>query len=303
MHQAISRFLDTLQTEKGFSPNTVVAYKNDLQQLLAYLEAHAAGPAAPPINGWAAVTTPVVQGYLLSLQDRRYAQTTIARKIASIKSFFHFLHSEELIAVNPADGFASPGIRRPLPKTISTLEVDELLGQPLKRDKPEAKRDWAMLCLLYATGMRVTELVRLNVEDVVMDGAHTYVRCIGRSSRQRDIQVLPAAIEPLQEYLAGAREHLIRNPETTALFVNRRGERLTRQGFWLILKSYVKSGNLRGEITPHMLRHTSATHMLQSGKLNLRQLQEFLGHASITTTQVYTQMPEVAAAEGRRSGG
>ncbi len=300
MDQAISRFLGHLEADKGFSPNTVVAYKNDLSQLLAFLQAQPAG-AAPSPGTWAGVTSGMVQGYILTLQDRHYAQTTVARKIASVKSFFHFLHGERSIATNPADGFASPGVRRPLPKTISILEVDELLCQPLKRDKPEGKRDWAMLSLLYATGMRVTELVKLNVEDVFLDESYPYVRCIGRVARPRDIPLSPASIEPLQEYLGNARDQLVRSPETTALFLNRRGERLTRQGFWLILKGYVRSANLRGEITPHMLRHTFATHMLQSGQLNLRELQGFLGHASISTTQVYTQIPETVAAGRRRS--
>lgn len=300
MDQAISRFLGHLQTDKGFSPNTVVAYKNDLFQLLAFLRD---GPAIviPLPETWAGVTAGMAERYFLTLQERHYAPATIARKIASVKSFFHFLEGERSIVVNPADGFASPGVRRPLPKTISSLEVDELLDQPLKREKPEGKRDWAMLSMLYATGMRVTELVKLNVEDVFLDEHYPYVRCLGRASRPRDIPLPPASLESLHEYLVNGRDRLVRSPETIALFLNRRGERLTRQGFWLILKSHVRSANLRGEITPHMLRHTFATHMLQSGQLNLRELQGFLGHASISTTQIYTQLPEAAAAGSRRT--
>ena len=295
MEQVISRFLEHLQADRGFSPNTVVAYRNDLQQTLSFLHSHSDGQPWPPPGLWSTISPAQIQAYIASLQDRRYAQTTVARKIASVKSFFHFLLNQQLITSNPTEGLASPGIRRPLPKTVSALEVDELLVQPLKRDKPEARRDRAMLGLLYATGMRVTELVKLDVEDVILDASEPYVRCVGRRSRPRLIPLPPTSIESLQEYLASARGRLLRDGGITALFLNRRGERLTRQGFWLILKSYVKAANLRGEITPHMLRHTFATQMLQSGQLNLRELQEFLGHASITTTQVYTRLPENAA--------
>ena len=301
MEEAIAHFLAHLQEDKGFSPNTVVAYRNDLDQLLSFLHTAQPGDSGPKTTQWNAVKSGAIQRYILTLQDSGYAQTTIARKIASVKSFFNFLQSEKLISSNPSEGFTSPGIRRPLPKTISAIEVDELLLQPLKRDKPEAKRDCAMLSLLYATGMRVTELVKLNIDDVILDETFSYVRCQGRNTDPRLIPLPEPSIEPIKEYLANGRHHLLRKRDTPALFLNRRGEQLTRQGFWLILKSYVKSANLSGEITPHMLRHTFATHMLQSGQLNLRELQECLGHASITTTQVYTQIPEKGRASKDRA--
>lgn len=297
MERAITQFLEHLQADKGFSPNTIVAYKNDLNQLVLFIRSQLNGNW-PPATEWNVVDAPMVRDYYTNLQGRRYAPTTIARKIASVKSFFHFLVSEKFVVANPTHGFTSPGIRRALPKTVTANEVGELLEQPALRDTPEAKRDWAMLTLLYATGMRVTELVKLNVEDVILDAAYPYVRCMGRGARPRLIPLSAEAIEPLQQYLNQARDRIVRRPSENALFLNRRGERLTRQGFWLILKGYVKTAGLRAEITPHMLRHTFATHMLKSGRLNLRELQEFLGHASITTTQVYTQVQDSGPGDG-----
>lgn len=294
MERAITQFLEHLQADKGFSPNTVVAYKNDLSQLVSFIKAQLNG-SWPPATMWNIVDAAMIRQYYGSLQGRHYAPTTIARKIASVKSFFHFLVSEKMVVANPTHGFTSPGVRRALPKTVTAGEVGELLEQSAQRDTPEAKRDWAMLTLLYATGMRVTELVKLNVDDVILDAAYPYVRCLGRGSRPRLIPLSAEAVEPLQQYLSRARDRIVRRPGEGALFLNRRGERLTRQGFWLILKGYVKAANLRAEITPHMLRHTFATHMLKSGRLNLRELQEFLGHASITTTQVYTQVADGGA--------
>lgn len=290
MEGDITRFLDHLQADKGFSPNTIVAYRNDLAQLLAFVRGH--HRPASGTTGWDAVDASLVQDYYVTLQSKRYAATTVARKIASVKSFFHFLVSEKVVAVNPTSGFSSPGVRRALPKTVTPGEVGELLEQSAKRDTPEARRDRAMLTLLYATGMRVTELVKLDVSDLVLDAVHPYVRCLGRGARPRLIPLAPEFVGPLNDYIGHSRDQIVRRGTEKALFVNRRGERLTRQGFWLILKGYVRAANLREEITPHMLRHTFATHMLRSGRVNLRELQEFLGHASITTTQVYTQVPD-----------
>ncbi len=292
MRGEITRFLDHLQAEKGFSPNTLAAYQNDLSQLLSSLQdrtQHMVAPLPEP-NLWNGVRNEHIQVYISTLHSKKYAQTTIARKIASIKSFFHFLHDEKLISGNPAESLSSPGIRRSLPRTISSGEVAELLEQTLKRETPEARRDWAMLSLLCSTGMRVTELVKLNVDDVILDQNLPHIRCIGRNTRARLIRLPEESIGAISEYLTSARDRLARSAEKTALFLNRRGERLTRQGFWLILKSYARAAHLPAEITPHMLRHTFAAHMLGSGRLNLRELQEFLGHASITTTQVYTQI-------------
>lgn len=293
MEDTITHFLEHLQREKGFSQNTIAAYRNDLLQLVSFLQQHSQPGSWPPAGSWNAVQPTAIQAYVSDLRNKSYSQATVARKIASVKSFFHFLQAQHLITSDPTEGLSSPGVRRALPKTIPAWEMEELLEQPLRKDSPEARRDRAMLSLLCATGMRVTELIKLNVEDLVMDSNYPYVRCVGRSARPRLITLSPDVATVLQEYLNTARDRFVRREEGSALFLNRRGDRLTRQGFWLILKGYAKAANLPSAITPHILRHTFATIMLQSGKLNLRELQETLGHASITTTQVYTQLPQV----------
>ena len=285
MEQAVEQFLSQLTERKTFSGNTVAAYRNDLQQFLAFL-AEAEAPAPPAT--WEAVTAEHIQAYILNLRDRRYADTTVARKVASVKSFFNFLQAQGLVKASPTEGLASPGVRRTLPRYISPEDVDDLLRQPGLRSGPEAKRDEAMLWLLYATGMRVTELVKLDVDDLNLDVEFTSVRCQGSTARERQIPLNPEVAKMMAEYLEEPRPKLVRRAEERALFLNRRGQRLTRQGFWLILKNYARSGGIAKAITPHTLRHSFATHMLTSGKLNLRELQGYLGHASITTTQVYT---------------
>ncbi len=289
MEETITHFLDHLQKEKGFSANTVAAYRNDLLQLITYIKGESR-PATSPAAQWNGIQSATIQSYVSDLRNKSYSQATVARKIASVKSFFHFLQDQHLVNSDPTEGLSSPGVRRALPKTIPAWEMEDLLLQPLRKDSPEARRDWAMLSLLCATGMRVTELIKLNIDDLVMDAHDPYVQCMGRGAKPRLITLQPDVVTVLHEYVTTARDRFMRHPEETALFLNRRGERLTRQGFWLILKGYAKSAGIKSAITPHILRHTFATTMLQSGKLNLRELQECLGHASITTTQVYTQL-------------
>ena len=184
-------------------------------------------------------------------------------------------------------GVSSAKVGKSLPKPISISQVHRLLEQPTKLSTPEAKRDRAMLELLYATGMRVSELVSLNLADIDTEGG--YVRCFGKGHKERLIPIYRRAVLVLKEYLTEARPHLAHSSDEKALFLNRRGERLTRQGLWQILKGYAKSAELGTEITPHTLRHSFATHML-SGGADLRSVQELLGHANISTTQVYTHL-------------
>jgi integrase/recombinase XerD len=175
-----------------------------------------------------------------------------------------------------------------LPKPLSVQEIDELLEQPARRSTPEAKRDRAMLELMYATGLRVTELVSLDVQDVQLEGEKPYVRLVGKGNRERQIPLLEQPVQEVREYIQFARPRLVGERDETALFVNRRGERLTRQGFWLILKGYAADAGIR-RVTPHTLRHSFATHMLRGG-MDIHKVQELLGHANISTTQVYTQV-------------
>lgn len=298
MDDRIGHFLNFMSVEKGASGNTIAAYKNDLHQFDAFLTT---------INGngktrdWENLERDLIVDYLAALKKRSYAEATVARKVAAIKSFFQYLQAEGIIRRNPAESLESPRVGRSLPKPLTVTEIDELLEQPLKRNTPEARRDRAMLELLYATGMRVSELVSLDIENIHMPVAVTpqsgpeqradrpYVRCMGKGSKERTIPIHDEAAMALAQYLTEGRSPLVKNRKEAALFVNRRGERLTRQGFWLILKQYAKDANISSAVTPHTLRHSFATHMLRGG-MNLRHVQELLGHANISTTQVYTQI-------------
>lgn len=284
MDEHIGHFLNFMSVEKGASGNTVAAYRNDLQQFDGYITS-LRGNGKP--RDWERTERDLIVDYLLSLRRKNYAEATVARKVAAIKSFFQYLQAEGTIRGNPAESLESPRVGRSLPKPLSVTEVDELLEQPMKRNTPEAKRDRAMLELLYATGLRVTELVSLEVDDVNMSGP--YVRCMGKGSKERTIPIHEQAAAAVAEYLNEGRAALVKNRKENALFVNRRGERLTRQGFWLILKQYAKEANISTPVTPHTLRHSFATHMLRGGA-PLRNVQELLGHANISTTQVYTQI-------------
>ncbi|MFC2058191.1 site-specific tyrosine recombinase XerD [Chloroflexota bacterium] len=285
MDEAIESFLTFLSIEKGFSKNTLEAYRNDLGQFVDFLQEQGVPQDKEQVH-WGSVGRPIMLNYLVSLKERSYAPATIARKVAASKSFFNFLVSEGTLEKNPTDGLAGPKVEKPLPKALSIAEVETLLKQPEGLTTPEAKRDKAMLELLYATGMRVTELVSLKIRDVNLRAG--FVRCFGKGSKERLIPIHNKAAEAIRSYIADARPRLLRNNGETALFLNRRGLSLTRQGFWLILKSYANKAGISAEITPHILRHSIATHLLHSGKMNLRELQEFLGHANISTTQVYT---------------
>ncbi len=281
--EGVVRFLDYLEVEKGASANTIAAYRNDLQQLVDFIGARLGRQAT-----WPAVDRRLLQEFVLELRRRGYCETSVARKVAAVRSFFAFLAGEGIIDRNPGEGLASPRVHKALPRAISPTEVDELLEQPAKRQTPEAKRDQAMLELLYATGMRVTELVSLDVDDVHL-GPAPFVRCRGKGGKERAIPIYEQAAEAVRIYLEEARPLLVRNPQERALFLNRRGERLTRQGLWLILTRYAQEAGLGQKVTPHTLRHSFATHMLRGG-MPLRDLQELLGHASIATTQIYTHL-------------
>jgi integrase/recombinase XerD len=281
----INSFLNYLAVEKGFSENTLSAYHNDLYQLANFVDGEAARCGSVP--SWASFSRQGMLSYLLNLKERGYAATTVARKVAAAKSFFSFMVAEGNIKDNPTQNVGSPKVGKSLPKPISYSQAMLLLEQPAKLSTPDAKRDKAMLELLYASGMRVSELMSLNLDSVDTEGGS--VRCFGKGHKERVIPIAPRAALTIKEYLQEARPHLVHNDAEKALFLNRRGERLTRQGFWQILKGYAKSAELDTEITPHTLRHSFATHML-SGGADLRSVQELLGHANISTTQVYTHL-------------
>jgi len=283
--EVIENFLNYLAVEKGYSENTIAAYRNDLYRLAEFIEEEAARSGAIP--PWAGFDRQSMLRYLLSLKERGYVPSTQARKVAAVKSFFDFMVAEGIMKTSPTEGVTSPKVGKSLPKPISVSEARRLIEQPSKLSTPEAKRDKAMLELLYASGMRVSELVSLNLADVDTKGG--YVRCFGKGHKERLIPIAPQAALTLEEYVNEARLQLTPNIDETALFLNRRGERLTRQGLWQILKGYAKEAGLEAQITPHTLRHSFATHML-SGGADLRSVQQLLGHANISTTQVYTHL-------------
>ncbi|MBI4267577.1 MAG: site-specific tyrosine recombinase XerD [Chloroflexi bacterium] len=285
LEEDISQFLTYLTSEKGFSDNTLAAYRNDLAQLANYVETDANKHGVMP--SWGNISRQGVLSYQLNLKERNYAATTLARKVAASRSFFKFLVAEGKLPQNPMQNVASPVVGRSLPKPISISQVHQLLEQPTKLGTSESKRDKAMLELLYASGMRVSELMSLNVGNIDTKG--DCVRCFGKGSKERLIPIYRRAVLAVEDYIKEARPRLVRNNEEQALFLNRHGERLSRQGFWQILKGYAKAAGLDKRITPHTLRHSFATHMLNGGA-DLRSVQELLGHANISTTQVYTHL-------------
>lgn len=290
-------FLQFLAAERRLSPNTLAAYRNDLRQFEEYLASRQSDPLGLGTNG-SGVAAPAdpttatreqVAGFFLSLrEDKGYSAATIARKMAAVKSLFHYLMKEAAITTNPAADLGSPEVKKPLPRAISQADVDRLMRQTDKKGTPEGLRDRAMLHLLYATGMRVTELVTLDLND--LDFEKSAVRCVGRGLRVRHLPVDARAMVALREYLDRGRPQLLRpGAPTTALFLNHRGQRLTRQGFWLIMKAVARESGVTADVTPHTLRHSFAAHRLNDG-LALPKLRELLGHANISTTQIYTQV-------------
>lgn len=291
----VEQYLRHLETTMLASPNTVSAYRNDLTQLCQYLlttSSRLGGNLtsvvpAPEVDTWSAVSRARLVGFVVALKERGYATTTVARKIAALKSFFHYLFTLGQISVDPTESLDSPRIDKVVPRGLSHTEVNGLFVQSGGRSSPDDVRDNAMLRLLYSSGLRVSELVALNVEDV--DLSSGYVRCVNRRGRERIIPLDPDAVGALREYLDSGRNALIRRLEEPALFVNRRGDRLTRQGFWLILKGIARLAGLSADVTPQSLRHSFAIRLLRDNT-DLRTVQELLGHANITTTQIYTQI-------------
>ncbi len=278
MHEQLARFLSHLSDERKLSTNTTSAYRTDLEQFSQFV-------AERGKHAWDRLDRDDVLAFVLFLKERRYAPSTLARRTAAVKSFCTYLHQGGVLATDPTAELDSPRVDRTPPKAITVNLVDELLELPLTGAGPEALRDKAMLELLYATGMRVSELVALDTSDV--DLGSECVRCGGLKAR-----ILPisgSTVTALEEYNDIGRPQLARGNHRVdaALFLNHRGKRLTRQGFWLILKRYAEKLGVQ-ELTPHTLRHSFAAHMLANGA-DLRSVQTLLGHASISTTQIYQQ--------------
>ncbi len=281
MIEQIEQFLTYISDVRGYSSNTLAAYRNDLTQFLAFLRGR--------VDSWNEVNREVIIDYIMSMKaDQEYASSTVARKVAAIKSFFHYLLDRGKLEDDPTATLDSPRVRKRLPRAISAQDLARLLAEPARNQTPKALRDRALLEILYASGLRVTELVSVNVDDVNLASATLRV-VRPKDKSERIVPMHERAVEPLQEYLERGRIQLIKDPDETALFLNHRGRRLTRQGLWLIVKHYVREVGITEDITPHSLRHTFAAHLVEK-KADLEYVQELLGHANISTTQVYTQL-------------
>jgi integrase/recombinase XerD len=288
MDDQITLFLNHLAQKRGLSANTVAAYQTDLGQFVSFLRER-------QIDTFQSVTQDDLLAFLFFLRERQYTNSTVARRTAAVKSFYAFLTSQGHVSSDPTEQVSSPKVDRYQPHSLTPNQVDALLELPLFERTPERMRDKAMLEVLYATGVRVSELVAFNLGDVTLENQS--VRCVGKAGRERQLPLTPSALTSLEEYLDNARSQLARgmNQPGDALFLNHRGKRLTRQGFWLILKGYAEALGL-DDLTPHTLRHSFAAHMLNEGA-DLRTVQTMLGHASLSTTQIYNNPAQLSTSE------
>ena len=284
MEEQLSAFLEYLQQEFNYSHNTTAAYKNDLSQFVRFLD-----NGQEQIDQWADVTSEIVNDYVESMKQQSYASSSVARKVAAVKSFFNYLSNQNLVTENPTTKIDSPKVKKRLPQTLSAEDVDKLLLAPTLKKSPKNLRDTALLNMLYSTGMRVTEVVSLQLEDVDLE--NELLHCPGKDDQIRSLPFDDFSKKVLVAYLNEGRPYLVKDKNETALFLNHRGQQLTRQGLWLIIKAYAKQANLNTAVTPHTLRHSFAAHKLNSGS-DLQEVQKLLGHANISTTQIYTQLEE-----------
>jgi integrase/recombinase XerD len=275
-------FIHYLIVERNLAHNTIVSYERDLKKYIHYLQ------SVEQLSSLNDVSRLHIMQFLKFLKENGSSPKTIARHIASIRSFHQFLLRDKATDHDPSVHIETPQLTRTLPKVLSMQEVEALLEAP-KTNTPFGIRDKAMLELLYATGIRVSELIQLNLSDVHLTMG--FIRCFGKGSKERIVPIGRMATEALKTYIELARPALLKRKKTAtdALFLNHHGERLTRQGCWKILKKLAQEANIQKELTPHTLRHSFATHLLENGA-DLRAVQEMLGHADISTTQIYTHV-------------
>ncbi|KEO82389.1 site-specific tyrosine recombinase XerD [Tumebacillus flagellatus] len=279
MDKLIERFIHYLAVERGLAQNTLESYARDLNAYIEFLKRGG-------ITDLNQTRRANIIAFLAELQRKGRATTTISRNLASLRAFYGFLLRDGLLDGDPTANLESPKIEKRLPKVLSVKEVEALLEGP-DGGTTAGVRDKAMLELLYATGIRVSELVSLNLTDVNLNMG--FLKCYGKGSKERIIPLGTVALQSVSEYVMQSRVKLLRNPSEESLFLNHHGQRLSRQGFWKIIKKYALTARIDKEITPHTLRHSFATHLLENGA-DLRAVQEMLGHADISTTQIYTHL-------------
>lgn len=285
---AVADYIHFIRVERQLADNTLASYKRDLQVYTLFLQ------EAQQITTLNAVTRQHIMLHLEALKNNGKTARTIARHISSIRSFHQFLLREKYCESDPTVHIEMPKMTQKLPNVLSLEAIETLIATPDSR-KPQGVRDIAMLELLYATGMRISELIALDVEELHITMG--FVRIFGKGGKERIVPLGRTALGACQNYIEVARPKLLaKYGETDALFINQRGKRLTRQGCWKLMKGYALKANIQQEITPHILRHSFATHMVENGA-DLRAVQEMLGHADIATTQIYTHVSKTRLSE------
>ena len=279
MEKQLNLFFGFLENEKKVSANTLQSYKRDLKQFEKYIEENG--------EDYSKITDEGIKTYINYMQEIGKKPSTISRGLASIRSFYQFETKNKNVEKDPTEGIQSPKIEKRVPSVLTSNEVALLLEQPKNVDL-KGIRDKAMLEFAYATGMRVTEIISLNVEDVNLETG--YVTC-RNGKKERTVPIGNMSLKALKDYILNARGTMIKDENEKALFVNVNGQRLTRQGFWKIIKYYKEQAHIEKEITPHVLRHSFATHLLQNGA-DLKSIQTMLGHSDILSTQIYMQFQD-----------
>ena len=278
MEKEIQAFITYLHNVKGTSANTEMSYKRDLEKVQHFMESRG-------IHEASAVSEQDLRDYVKYLEDNKFAAATVSRNIASLKAFYHYMVQEGMVAKDLSESLKAPKIEKKIPEIMSPDEVVRLLEQP-SGSSPKEIRDKAMLELLYATGIRVTELITLKLSDVNM--TMSFILCRDRN-KERIIPFGTAAKSALTKYLDGTRDEMLENKASDVLFANCSGQPMSRQGFWKLIKYYAKKADIKADITPHTLRHSFAAHLVENGA-DLRSVQEMLGHSDISTTQIYANL-------------
>ncbi|KRF12274.1 site-specific tyrosine recombinase XerD [Paenibacillus sp. Soil787] len=283
MTNDLQSFIRFLSVERGLSRNTLESYERDLQQFVEYLQQQG-------ITAWRDSGKTYISGYLSQLKMLGRASATLSRNMVSIRALYQYLVKERIMDSDPSIYVDAPKLEKKLPKVLSIGEVEKLLDAP-QTELVSGARDKAMLELLYATGIRVSELISLNVTDINLQMG--FIRCIGKADKERNIPLSSIAIRCLTSYIHNSRMKLLKKTtDEEALFIGHLGTRMTRQGFWKILKKYASEMKIANEITPHALRHSFAAHLIENGA-DLRSVQEMLGHSDISSTQMYVQVTKL----------